>query len=439
VTGALPVILPAVIVAVSLVALYRMPRTAATWVGVTSALTMAVLVPSFSTSAPVAVVAVLGTIAILALALLRDRDAIRGTKYPLVLLLFLAWSACMGSVGSPVKLVLLNLATGVLLSLLAVVVIVAVSRGHNFLLPLFALVIMLEVALGVLEEFFGLKALWPRANGTDVISDRVNSVIPLLAGRAMGTASHPILYGILLAFSVVICLWFAVKRRSPWLFVAAGAGLVGMLFAGSRTALICVVLAVLLWLLATVRHRLTLFVPLIVITVLGAVGTFAFTFSSDDKALLASDSFAHRLGILDTAGNLLLRNPVEVIFGSGFQSTGALIKTGVVHGVNGINVFDEEYIRTLACLGLVGLVLLISSTVLGLIRGNLHSRLLVVVLVVGFATFDALSWRLTATLFVVVIAYGYGLTKRSLPFRRHTLNPPSLASPDLQTSNESNR
>ncbi|WP_394769548.1 O-antigen ligase family protein [Lacisediminihabitans sp.] len=409
----LAVAVPSIIFLAGLIVVWKVKLECALWASVTTALVMAIMVPSFATSAPVAVAAVVGAILVLAFGLLRDWRTLKQAPLPLVLIFFTLWCATVGSVGSPIKLVLLNLGTGALLSLLAVAVVGAAKRHTNFLLPLLAIVIVFEVLLGLAEEFLGLKAMWPRANGTDVIANRVNSIVPFLAGRAMGSTSQPIPYGVLLGFALIVCLWFAVRRKSALLYSAAALAFVGMLLSGTRSALLGVGAAIALWALLALRHRLRILIPVLAVIVVGAVTTLVVVLTSGDRALLTSDSVLHRLGILETAANLLKRNAADFLFGRGYQSMGVLIRSGVVHGVAGIDVFDEEFVRTIASVGLIGLLLLIAAIALGLRRGNQLSRLLIVFIVLGFFAYDALSWRLSATLFVVALAYGYG-TERSL-------------------------
>ena len=246
---------PSVIFLVSVVAVLRLPREQSASLGVMSAISMAVLVPSFATSAPVAVAAVLGTVTVLVIAIARDRGPLRTVTYPVALILFIVWSSTVGSIGSPIKLVLLNLGTGALLILLVLAVIIAVSRGQNFYLPLFAIVLVFEFLIGFAEQFFGWQAMWPRADGTDNISHRVNAIAPILVGRSMGSAAQPIPYGMLIAFCVIVCLWFALRNRSRTLWILVAVGLVGMVFAGTRSAFVALAVALAVLALTSIKWR----------------------------------------------------------------------------------------------------------------------------------------------------------------------------------------
>lgn len=412
---ALSLAVPAVVFIASVVALFRLPRQRSAWVGVMSAISMAVLVPSFATSAPVAVAAVLGAAALLAIALLRDLRRLRNLTLPMTLLAFLAWSAAIGSLGSPVKLVLLNLGTGALLILLAFAVVIAVSRGQNLYLPLFAVILVFESLLGFTEQFFGWKAMWPRADGTDNISHRVNAIMPLLIGRSMGSTAQPIPYGMLLAFCVIVCFWFALKNRSKLLWGLVAFGVIGMTFSGTRSAFVALAIAVAVWIVTKVRWTRTAFVLLAVALVAVVVALGGAVLFLSKSGALTTDSFLHRSGVLGTAGDLLARNPLDVVIGSGYQSVEYLLKSGIVRGAPGIFVFDEEFVRTLACLGLVGFILLVLAFARGIALGTDLSRMLTIFIAASFFTFDGYSWRLIACLFVLAIASGYGRTKKSLP------------------------
>ena len=404
---------PSVIFLVSVVAVLRLPREQSASLGVMSAISMAVLVPSFATSAPVAVAAVLGTVTVLVIAIARDRGPLRTVTYPVALILFIVWSSTVGSIGSPIKLVLLNLGTGALLILLVLAVVIAVSRGQNFCLPFFAIVLVFEFLIGFAEQFFGWKAMWPRADGTDNISHRVNAIAPILVGRSMGSAAQPIPYGMLIAFCVIVCLWFAVRNRSRTLWILVAVGLVGMVFAGTRSAFVALAVALAVLALTSIKwRRATLIAAAVAVLslVVAAGGVVAYLSRS---GALTTDSFIHRAGILGTAGGLLTRNPPDVIFGSGYQSVETLLKSGVVRGAPGIYVFDEEFIRTLACLGVIGLALLVATFVRGIAIGNGLSRTLTAFIAVSFFTFDGFSWRVIDCLLVISIAAAYGRPRES--------------------------
>lgn len=399
---------PIAVTIVSIVFVLLVPKTSSLAVGASAAMAMAVLVPSFSTSAPVAVLAVLGTILVLLLALFRDRDGVVLRRSPYILIGFLLWSAVAGARGAPTNMVLLYLATGVLLTLLVLVVMGAAARGFNVLLPLIGAVLVFEVIVGFSEEFLGGKAMWPRADGSDNISHRVNSVLPLLVGRAMGSTSQPIPYGMLLGFCVLVCLWFAVRDRSILLYSLSVLGVVGMVFSGTRSAFLSLAAALAIWLAFRLARKPVLFYSYLAVGLVGGLAALFVGLSLGGTDLTSSSSYTHRLGILDSAGNLFSRNPLEVLVGSGYESVRSLIASGVVSGEPGIMVIDQEYVRTLAGVGVAGLALLIGAIVAGLRRGTELSRLMIAYLAIGLLAFDGLSWRLIATLFVIAVANGYG-------------------------------
>lgn len=408
-TPVIQIAIPVAVFVVSVVTLYSVPRGWTLWAAVISAIAMAVFVPSFSTSAPVAVVAILATVAVQVLALFRDRGIWPVLRVPAILIIFIMYSTTVGALGAPIALVLQYAATGVLLVLLTLSVSGAVARrGQAILLPTFGIILVVQFMIGFGEEFLGTKALWPRSDGTDNISHRVNAVLPSLIGRAMGSTSHPIPFGILFGFCVIVCLWFALKRRSVFYFALAMLGVVGMVFSGTRSAFVALAGALIVWgILASWRKKAVL-IPVVIAALIGLPAGLYFVLQNAGSGFTSSRSFVHRIGILDTASNLFKREPLEVVFGTGFSSIQRLIEDGVVRGVEGISVVDEEFVRTLAGLGIVGLVLLLGAIIACVIRGNQLSILLLSFLVVGFVAFDSLSWRLIFTLFVVAIASSYG-------------------------------
>ncbi|MBX0300977.1 O-antigen ligase family protein [Cryobacterium sp. 1639] len=409
-------VLPLAIFAGSVVVLYRVPRDWASWTGVISAIVMAVLVPSFSTSAPAAVVTIMSTVVMLVLALWRDRGVLAGLNVPLVLLIFIGYSSVFGAAQAPIALVLQYLATGALLMLLSLAVVGAVvRRGLSPLLPTFGIVLVFQFVISFGEEFLGTKAVWPRADGTDNITHRVNAFLPSVIGRAMGSTAHPIPLGMLFGFCVVVCLWFALRRRSLFYLALGVLGIVGMALSGTRSAFVSLAGALLFWLVSAFWRKKAVLIPLIAALVIGVPAAIFFVFANLGSGVRNSSSFVHRIGILDTASNLFKRDPLEVLFGTGFSSIVGLIEDGVIQGVDGIGVVDQEFVRTLAGTGVIGLLLMLAVIVLGLIRGSKLPSLLVVFVVVGFAAFDSLSWRLIFTLFVVAVAsvYGVGAARRN--------------------------
>ena len=405
-------VVPIAVLALTLIFLIFRPKQSALKIGVVGSVWMAVLVPSFSTSANVAIAAVLGGNIILVIAILRDRRTLLTGPIPYALLAFILWTAIVGSVGAPRNMVLLYLATGTFLGLLALCVIGAVGRGHVLFVPLFAAVVFFEFCVGLGEQFFGTSAMWPRADGSDLISHRANSVAPWLIGRSMGSTSQPIPYGILVAFCIIVCVWFAIKNRSIVLGGIAGIGLVALVFSGTRNAILGLGVAAVAWFVFMFWRKKRIIIPFAIVVVLAVPAALLYVLRAGGSDFTESSSFAHRLGILETAGSLFLREPGEILFGTGYSSIRELISSGLISGVDGLTVLDQEFIRTFVATGAVGLILLIVAAIQGLRKGNTLTRVLIVFLLFGFVAFDSLSWRLLQTLFVFVLAYGYGLTPK---------------------------
>lgn len=415
------------------------PRQSALRIAVIAALSMAVLVPSFSTSATVAIAAVLGTNASLSLALLKDLRSVNPRRVPFVLIAFLLWSAIVGAINAPFSMVLLYLATGSMLVLLALAVPGATRRGGEIFLPFFAIVVLFEFLVGVGEQFFGTLAMWPRADGSDLITHRSNSVAPFLLGRAMGSASQPIPYGILVGFCVLVCVWYLVMKRRYWLLLPTALGGAALVFSGTRNAILGVLVGIAVWFLLQFWRKRLVVIPFLALAAIGAPVAVYVGFLAGGDELANSSSLVHRLGILETAGNLFQRAPMDVLFGTGFSSIKGLIESGLISGADGLTVIDQEFVRTLAGTGIVGLALLLVTLALGFLRGSQLTRILIAFLAVGFIAFDSLSWRLIQTLFVFVVSYGYGLALRRDPDSVVTSGDIALVSDDEQLVRRASR
>jgi hypothetical protein len=65
-------------------------------------------------------------------------------------------------------------------------------------------------------------------------------------------------------------------------------------------------------------------------------------------------------------------------------------------------VYDNQFVREIAVSGVLGFALLVIAIIVGLRRGDVLSRLCLGVLVLMFFSFDALTWRSVAIIFVLV-------------------------------------
>lgn len=362
---------------------------------------LAVLVPSHSPPRDVLTAAAIGAITVLAVAIARVHRSVLSGVPNLWLIGFILYSSGMQLFAAEGLYAWFLFLSAVVYVLLSFLVSQQQMNGSYALLFALPIVILIQLSIATAEEFLGMKALWPLTNGTDVITHRVNPIAPWLPGRAMGSTSHPIPLGMLMGASLVLCIWVAMKvrRRFAWLFVMLAA--VAILFSGTRNAVLAVLLAVAYWFSSQAgSKRLPIYV-------LGGAFGAIFVLSVDPDSLpgmagfYSSESYIHRLHVLEFLPELFNRPILEVIFGSGYDSIAALLQSSTFSGGTGIQVFDQEYVRTFAAIGLLGLLLLMMAIVEGFRRGNVPSRLMLVFLCVNFASFDALNWNLLMTLFVM--------------------------------------
>ncbi|WP_426938800.1 O-antigen ligase family protein [Pseudarthrobacter sp. S3] len=364
-------------------------------------LALAVLVPSHSPSRDVLSAAVGGAVVVLVVAILRSHSLIAKAAPNMSLVLFILYSSGImffEADGPYAWFILLSCTSYLLVSLLVSQPSFNGTAVLYFAVPIF---VVIQFLFSIAEEFLGVKAIWPLTNGTDFITHRLNPIAPWLAGRAMGSTSHPIPLGTLMAICLVVCLWVAINggRRRYWLVSLLAATVI--LFSGTRSAILAVLVALAFWFsTAAGSKRLPGYV-------LGAATFFIIAVSVDPRTLpglsgfYSSESYTHRADVLEFLPELMQRSLGDLVFGSGYGSIASLLQSSVFSGGSGIQVFDQEYIRTLTATGLVGFMLLTSSIVEGFRRGNVPSRLVIICLAVTFFSFDALSWNLLMTLFVV--------------------------------------
>jgi len=395
------ILVPIIIAAIGLVATLFCRSNIVSHCALFTVVGLAIMVPSHSPPREVLTTAVLGAIAVLVVAAMRSYRSFAAAVPNVWLIAFLIYSSGVmffETDGSYTWFIFLSCVSYVLISLLLSQQETNGSRVLFIAVPLFVIV---QFALATSEEFFDVKALWPLTNGTDFITHRLNTVAPWLAGRAMGSTSHPIPLGILMGLSLVLCMWMAFKkrRRIYWVFVALAA--TSILFSGTRSAILAALMAAIFWFTSSAGSKRLPFYMLA-----GSFGLIAIL-SVDTSSLpelsgfYSSESYTHRANVLEFMPALADRPLAEIFFGSGYSSIASLLQMSIFSGGSGILVFDQEYVRTVTATGLFGFGLLCMAIVEGFRRGNIPSKLVLVFLCIIFASFDALSWNLSMTLFIV--------------------------------------
>lgn len=395
------IFIPLVIAAAGLIATTFCKVRIATHCALFTVLALAVLIPSHSPPREVLSTAVVGAVVVLLVASLRCHVSLATAVPNTWLIAFVIYSSVVmifESEGPYAWYVFLLGISYVLLSLLASQ---PKSNGTTALYVALPVFVAVQLALATSEEFLDTKALWPLTNGSDFITHRLNPVAPWLAGRAMGSTSHPIPLGILMGLSLVLCAWIAIHRRNrtSWIFVALAG--VGILFSGTRSAILAAFISIVFWFGSSAGTKR------LPVTILAGMFGIVVILTLDANSLpglsgfYSSESYLHRSDVLDFLPELAKRSTSEIFFGSGYSSIASLLQSSIFAGGSGIQVFDQEYIRTFVATGIVGFVLLMLAIVEGFRRGNMPSRLILIFLCVTFASFDALSWNLSMTLFVL--------------------------------------
>jgi len=262
-----------------------------------------------------------------------------------------------------------------------------------------------ESCLGVLESFVVHEPLpWGykvQENGSAVVLQ--NPLLPGLGARVSGSVGHPIPYGTLLGFAVLVLVdqW---RRRRPVLrWVLLAAFLVGIVLSGSRSVIIGVVVGVVLILWSSPRGGRALRV----FAVAGVAVVGSIVFASDIAAaldrLVTSGSYTNRAGAFDSVPGLLGRAPLETLFGSGFGSDFELYYRGFFPQ-DGFLVIDNQLVTSLGTEGVVGVALVVTLFVLGWLRGGRLRRAWLVLFGVMLFSFDYFGWFAMLALLVVALA-----------------------------------
>lgn len=369
-------------------------------------LILAVVVPSHSPPRDVLVAALGGAIFILCLATMRMFRRMGSSVPNMWLVVFLLYSGFISATEAEGPYAWFVVLATSLYVVLAIFAAMPRSNGTQVLYVAVPIIVILQVGLASAEEFGGVKAPWPLTNGSDNIAHRINPVAPWLVGRAMGSTSHPIPLGILMGACLVLAIWMARRRRHWYLWLIVALSGIGLIYAGTRSAFLATFVALAYWAITTASAKRA---PFFLLT--GILGVAAFLITDADALLglgkfYSSESYLHRADVLAFIPELGERSITEVFFGSGYDSIASILLSSNFSGGTGILVFDQEYIRTFVSTGLIGLLLLLMSIIEGFRRGNIPSRMVLIFLCFIFASFDALSWHLPTTLFVLAASSG---------------------------------
>lgn len=382
------------------------PRSSAALYAAIGATWLSVMVPSHTPPREVILASVLAALALIVLGLVRSGPEIQryasANGWVVALVAVMTLRSAVEAEGSYRIFVVASGVLTIAVAVLASVSWPAINDRYVLVWAIPALVAV-QLAATTSEEFLGLKALWPLSNGSDNLASRVNSLAPFLEGRALGSMGHPIPLGVFAAIGVAVSVWLLVEKRKKFALAPLAASATVMLFSGTRSAVFALALALAYFAIAKARLRT---LPAFI---LGALVVVAVAATSDLPRLLgltevsATDSFTHRFGVLQLIPEVFNRDLVSFFFGSGYKSVAAELSVSSI-GVDGILVFDQEYLRTAWSIGMIGLVLLIGAIVSGWRRADAVHRMVIIIFVVMLASWDALSWNAGLTFFVISVS-----------------------------------
>ncbi|PQZ87729.1 hypothetical protein CQ018_17440 [Arthrobacter sp. MYb227] len=342
-------------------------------------------------------------------AIFRTNREIRLPPWPLLAFLIVPIFASIGSSTSVGQMLDRGLESAFLIALS-----IAVASSDNVIRrfarkPAVWLLFFLFI-LSANELLLDGQALWPRYDGVTYRLEAVNHLIDVIRVRAMASTGYSITLGIVAGILLIIVCTEWTRARIFSILLALCAGLFVVFAAGSRTATIGLLIVLLFWVLKMRGWKRIVLAPIV------ATGAIAFVAPRGISSLNAlgidentanSESFAHRAGVLKSVSGLMQRDIGNVLFGGGDGAARTAFTSGLVAGVEGITVFDNQYLRTLAVSGIIGLVLLIITIISLLVRGNKYQKSLIIFFAISMTTYDIFTWTSIYVLFVLVAASNY--------------------------------
>lgn len=367
-----------------------------------------VLVPAFGPSQLIRAGVVAVSVCYLILALLRRGRPVGRVNFPILAMIFVGYLTFGNFIGARLPVVGYWALIGLMLILSAVLVADGPARARSAVRVVLLISIPVELLVSVAEQMRLIQTAWPRGDASDEITNRAHQFLGLI-GRSEGTTGHPILLGTLSAIGVVVALWSMLRARRVLVrigYLVLAAMAVGTaLLSGTRSALLTLGGCVLLWFL-TARV-----IPWVIrICVLGGVVALGYRQLLDVAySLLASvrdtTSFEHRFGVLGNVPRLLGRHGSEFWFGyGGGVDVGELFRSGAIAGHDQLAYFDDQWVRLLAVSGVIGVLLCLAMLLVGIWRTDQLGRLLIVMLVVMFFSFDLFTWTLPSLLLILAVA-----------------------------------
>ncbi len=288
---------------------------------------------------------------------------------------------------------------------IAVAMIVPLLRREDLpsLATVFLVVAVLATIYAVGEQLGLVDTFWQlRQSSLENIDDRANVLLPILTGRSQASFGHPIPFAVFLSVAVLILLHAAIATKR-WRFAfGVVAALVGLLLSGTRSAVVALLVALLVYLVANIRWRRVLGIAAGAgLIAIGGLLTDLPKLLSLDNTFESSVSFIHRTLVAESWASLWSQPATQLWIGAGAGATAELFRSGTVRGARNLVYFDNTYISLFALFGLVALVLF-AGVLLWSTRGGALAMSVAAFIAVMGLSFDEQQWQIT----LVLLAFG---------------------------------
>lgn len=390
---------------------------------IATALLFIVAIPTYGPSFPLKVVAMGTSILVLGIAALRCKPgslSIRSKSF-YGAVAFLLYGVTLAALrGDPGTALVSGAAT--ISAVVGVSLYSSLDDKHRAFLPTLIIGVMtLQVIHAVAEVYVGYSSYFGYMGTASLAADRNNELLSFVPGRATGTLGHPILLGLYCAFAAIVSLAKTVPRTLQ--VISLTIAILGIVLAGSRSALLGLLLAlVVLYFSSSIKHSRTLVILLSTVAGSILVSRYIQSISEYLADVSTTMSFTHRFSVLGTWRILMDRPIFEVVFGGGPQAMRNLLATELV-GKNGFLATDNQFLLTLATIGLVGLVAQISVSITSLSSGSPFSRAFMTLSIFMMFSFDSLTWALPTVIFVLgSISFRATASKTPSPINPAVLN-----------------
>lgn len=324
-------------------------------------------------------------IALLALALLRSRAPVAGGKR------FAAVAAFWGYVAIGALLAGSYSSNRMLLYFTLAVLAAFITSSLNAaeLRTLYATIVVVaavQIGFGLVEMVTHTAPVWGYRGGT-----RDNPFLNNLYARVQGTMGHPIPFAMLQSIAFIVAWSNPARWKQGWRLIALGIATGGLVISGTRSAVLAVAAAVMVHL--ALNRSLAAWVRTVFAVVAGTVVLLNIDVGIVRivEELIASGSWTHRLGALESVSNLLARPGLDAWFGSGFGSELLLYERGYMQQ-HYLRVVDNMLVYALGTMGIIGLVLFLTLWVVVFCLAGRTAKALLVMMFVLFFSFDVLVW-----------------------------------------------